>query len=374
MRIGFLINPISGTGGLVGLRGTDGFFMEAVKRGGVPISYRKALSFLRSFTLLECGGSRYIEIITPPRYMGYSIAQYALGKCDNIILRRISSIRLNSFPSTRNHTIRAVREMLKRGVDLLAFVGGDGTARDILKAVGEKSIPVLGIPAGVKVYSAVFAYTPRDAAEVLSEFVKSSSTVKMDLREVVDWVSLENTRFKVFGYLPVVYSDGLIQPSKTLSCYSGLEGAVEYIVEIMGMKPDALFLTGPGRTVKYIHEYLHLPYTLLGVDAIYSGGIVGLNLSYQQLLRMVSSYEDYSIIITPIGGQGVLFGRGNHQFGRKILEKLDPGNLFIIASECKMQNIKKMRVDTGYPEIDDKFKGYRRVIVGYMEERVISVE
>ena len=373
MRIGFLINPISGTGGVIGLKGTDGVFAEAVKKGGIPLSYRKALIFLKHFALLECRKSERIEIFTPPGYMGYNIARYALKGCDNIILRRILSLKLNGFPSTRKHTIRAVKEMLEKGIDMLVFVGGDGMARDIIEATKDKGVPVLGIPAGVKVYSAVFAYTPRDAAVILSAFINGGD-IGIEFREVVDWISLGDTRYKIFGYLPVAVSYGLIQPSKTLGCYDGLDGAVDYVVELMRSKSNLLFLTGPGRTVKYIHMHLHIPYTLLGVDAIYKGKVVGLDLDYHKLLKLVNSYEDFSVVITPIGGQGILFGRGNHQFGKKILENLNPENLFIIASECKIQDIKKLRIDTGYPDIDTKFKGYRRVITGYREEKVMLVE
>jgi predicted polyphosphate/ATP-dependent NAD kinase len=374
VRIGFLVNPISGTGGSVGLRGTDGVFSEAVRKGGVPLSYRKAFIFLKHFALLGCGKPKKIEVLAPPGYMGYSIARSILAKCDNIILREISPFHLNFFPSTRKHTLWAVKDMIRQGLDLLVFVGGDGTARDILEALGETSIPVLGIPAGVKVYSAVYAYTPSDAAEILSEYVTESGNVSIDIREVVDWISLGDTRFKVYGYLPVLYSKGLVQPSKAPGCYSGLEGAIQYIIEIMERNRGRLFLTGPGKTVKSIHEYLGLPYTLLGVDAIYQGKTIGLDLDYKRILKLTELYKDFSVIVTPIGGQGILFGRGNHQFSKRILEKLDPRNLFIIASECKMQNIKKMRIDTGYPEIDAKFRGYRRVITGYMEERVVAVE
>ena len=373
VKIGFLINPISGTGGVVGLKGTDGVFAEAVKKGGIPLSYRKALVFLKHFALLECRKSERIEIFAPPGYMGYNIARYALKGCDNIILRRILSLKLNGFPSTREHTIRAVKEMLEKGIDMLVFVGGDGTARDIMEATKDKRVPVLGVPAGVKVYSAVFAYTPRDAAIILSAFINGGD-IRIEFREVVDWISLGDTRYNVFGYLPVAVSYGLIQPSKTLGCYYGLEGAVDYVVELMRSKSNLLYLTGPGRTVKYIHMHLHIPYTLLGVDAIYKGKVVGLDLDYYKIIRLVDSYENFSVIITPIGGQGILFGRGNHQFGRKILKKLNSENLFIIASECKMQDIKKLRIDTGYPDIDTKFKGYRRVITGYREERVMLVE
>ncbi|MCE4606358.1 MAG: ATP-NAD kinase family protein [Desulfurococcales archaeon] len=374
MRIGFLINPISGTGGLVGLKGTDSVFMEAIKRGGIPISYRKALVFLKHFALLGCGRPERIEILVPPRYMGYNIARYALRGCDNIILRGISFPQLAEFPSTREHTIHAVKEMLEAGIDTLVFVGGDGTARDVLEAMGNKRVPVLGVPAGVKVYSAVFAYTPRDAAEILNAFVNGSSGTRIEYREVVDWISLGDEHYKVFGYLPMLILGGLVQPSKTLGCYDGLEGAVDYVIELMQSKPDSLYLTGPGRTVKYIHMRLNIPYTLLGVDAVYRGKVIGLDLDYLRLLRLVDSYEDFSIIITPIGGQGILFGRGNHQFGRKILKRLNPENLFIIASECKMRDIEKLRVDTGYTDIDAKFKGYKKVITGYREERVMLVE
>jgi predicted polyphosphate/ATP-dependent NAD kinase len=374
LRIGFIVNPVAGTGGLAGLKGTDNIFFKAVKKGGIPLSYRKAYLFLKGLSSFLCNSNMRFEIITPPSYMGYSLVKPFFHKCSNVQVRVTKTLKLDTFPSTRYHTLKAIGEMISENVDLIVFTGGDGTARDILEAMEEINIPVLGIPAGVKVFSAVFAYTPIDATVIVHSFMENSENIKVEFREIVDWDSKDNGRFRIYGYLPVIIREDLIQPSKSPGCYNDLEGAIDYIVEFMHDKPATLFLTGPGRTVKLIHERINVPYTLFGVDALENGHIKGLDLNYNDILELIKGREEFYIVITPIGGQGVLFGRGNHQFGPVVLERLKPGNLLVISSECKLRGIRRLKIDTGYPEIDNKFKGYIRVITGYMEERVVPVE
>ena len=374
MRMGFLVNPVSGTGGLAGFKGTDGIFFEAVKRGGIPLSYRKAYLFLRGLSSFLCNRNVSFEIITPPSYMGYSLVKPLLHKCNNVQVKVTRSFRLDTFPSTRYHTLRAIREMIDEKVDFIVFTGGDGTARDILEAIDEDNVPVLGVPAGVKVFSAVFAYTPVDASLTIQEFIENPTNRKVELREVVDWDPASDGRLITYGYLPVITREGLVQPSKSPGCYNGLEGAVDYILEFMNNKPDTLFLTGPGRTVKFIHERINAPYTLFGVDALENGHVVGLDLDYKSIVDLIKDREEFYVIVTPIGGQGVLFGRGNHQFGPIVLERLKRENLLVVSSECKLRGISSLKIDTGYPRLDSKFKGYIRVITGYMEERVVLVE
>ncbi|MET1159860.1 MAG: ATP-NAD kinase family protein [Thermoprotei archaeon] len=356
--MGFIVNPIAGMGGSVGLKGTDGYaYYEAIKRGAKPIAPRRALEFLNSIR------TNNFIIYTANKQMGLDIV--TASKHANKVSRVFNNI---GAITSAEDTKRIACAMVENGIDILVFVGGDGTARDIYEAV-DGAIPVLGVPSGVKMYSAVFATSPRAAARVFEEFVKGNVVILE--REVLDIdeeaFRKDELRLKLYGYLKVPIIAELIQSSKSIS--TGLDeeenkiAIARYIVE--NMEHDTVYILGPGSTVKAINKVLGLPATLLGVDVIYNSRLIAKDVWEKQLLEILSRYDRAKIIVTPIGGQGFILGRGNQQITPRIIKRVGVENIIIIATRKKISELDVLRVDTGDPELDRELCGYRRVLVDY---------
>ena len=356
-RIGFIVNPIASMGGRVGLKGTDGeAYWEALRRGATPVSPMRAKRFLNSLN------TENIEFVVADGIMGYNIVIET--KHRDRIVRVVDGVL---GETSREDTIRIARRMIDM-IDLLVFVGGDGTARDILDAVDQK-IPVLGVPSGVKIYSAVFAVSPEAAAKIVEAYCKGITDIEE--REVLD-IDEEAFRrdklvVKLYGYLKVPVLRNYIQHSKSPSSlgdeYENMKSIAQYIVE--NMERNTLYILGPGNTVKAITDLLGIDKTLLGVDALYNGRIVGRDLSEKEILELLDKYPRAKIIVTPIGGQGFIFGRGNQQISPEVIRRIGRGNIIVIATWSKLRRLDVLRVDTGDPEVDEILRGYIRVLVDY---------
>ena len=365
-RVGFIVNPIAGMGGSVGLKGTDGdAYFKALERGAKPVSPRRGLEFLNN---IEPGN---FELISAPGIMGEHIIEASKYK------DKLTSI-IGEIPSTttRDDTIRIAREM-KKYVDIIVFVGGDGTARDVYEAIGT-SLPVIGVPSGVKIYSAVFAVNPIAAARLLNYYLEDKTTLIE--REVLD---IDEDAFredklivKLHGYLLVPSYSSLLQSSKTI--YSSLEeelvkeAIAEHIVE--NMEPDTPYILGPGSTVKAICRKLELNCTLLGVDVVLNRNLIVKDAWEKDLLEILEKYMEARLIITPIGGQGFLFGRGNQQISPRVLSRINPRNIIVVATENKIREIPYLIIDTGDRNLDKALEGYIKVLVGYNRFIVIRVK
>ena len=366
-KLGFLVNPIAGMGGRVGLRGTDGekILNEAIRKGAKLVSPQRGLRFLEE---LQCRDS-HAELITAPERMGADI----VGQL-NIKHETVGQI---CETTTAEDTIRITR-LMKQEVDLVVFCGGDGTARDILEAVGQ-SVPVLGIPSGVKVYSSVFAINPVAAAVSAISFLHEN--VPTRLGEVVDAdeekFRMNQLSLKLLGYLSTPDSGSMIQSSKSMtpsSEDSQLDSIVDQMVELMF--PETRYVLGPGSTTGRIGRRLGVAKTLLGVDVVKGDGtLLGRDLDEQTLADLVRK-GPVKIIISPTGGQGVLFGHGNQPITAEILRIVGVDNVMVVASRSKIESLRPKRflVDSGDDEIDKRLRGYVRVLTGYREEMVVKVE
>jgi len=274
-------------------------------------------------------------------------------------------------------TKRIAKMMLEENIDLLIFCGGDGTARDIFDAIGLKK-PVVAIPSGVKMFSSVFALNPRAAAEMVDVFVKGTDTQE---KEVLD-INEDSFRkgildSRLYGYLKVPNVKRLLQSGKIGSKINktAAENKVEIADHVIeNMKDDILYLMGPGTTVKAITDALNLPKTLLGIYAIYNNKRVGEDLNEEGILRLLDKYNNVEIIVSPIGGQGFIFGRGNKQLTPKIISKVGKENIKIVATADKMKGLMCLRVDTGDVEVDNMLKGYIKIVIGYKEELITQIE
>ncbi len=365
-RIGFLVNPIAGMGGRVGLKGTDGTaYKLALERGAQPESPLRALQFLNEVT------AEGFQILAAPGVMGADtvLKSRHMSKLAEIV-GEIGTV------TTAEDTRRIARLMLEKGVDLLVFVGGDGTARDVLDAI-DQAIPVIGVPSGVKMYSSVFAVNPRAAAALLEAFLRGEAAIVE--REVLD-IDEEAFRrdelvIRLYGYLKTVFHQEMTQGGKTLFLSmddeENKEAIARYVVE--NMSRDTVYILGPGSTVKAIARALGLEYTMLGVDVVLNGRLLYKDAWEAHLLKVLQDYGRVKVVVTPIGGQGFIFGRGNQQFSPRFLSGIDKKDIIIVSTVSKIRSLDHLRVDTGDPAVDQRLRGYYRVIVDYNRDVVMKV-
>ncbi len=366
--IGFMVNPIAGMGGSVGLKGTDGrLYYEALKRGAKPVAPAKAMRFLSK--LKELGV--HIKIISAAHVMG----------CDYLAKVNYPDFKCLDIPITRNtssnDTKKVVKEFLRYGVDMITFVGGDGTAKDIYDVVNG-SIPLLGIPSGVKMYSGCFAASPEAAAYIIKNLLEGIGSI--DLGEVADadeeLIQRGIPKVRIYGYVLTPKLEYLMVPSKDFGASGGSEEKYEvakYFIEEY-MVRDTLFLLGPGTTIKAVADILGLSKTLLGVDAVYNGRLVGIDLSETDILKLINMYGKAYIVLTVIGRQGYILGRGNQQFTPRVIRRLGGKKaIYVLATRSKIRGLRYLLIDTGDPELDVSMYGYWRIITGFREERLIKV-
>ncbi len=368
LKLGFIINPIAGMGGKVGLKGTDGLevLKKAIELGAypeAPIKAKKALEVLSPYKeqmkIITCSGSMGEDI---SREMGF----------EPVVIEMAKDV------TGPEDTEEAAKEMVAKGVDLLLFAGGDGTARNIYNAIGDK-IPVIGIPAGVKIHSGVFASHPRAAGEIALKYLKGEH---MNIKEV-EVMDIDEEAFrkgivtaKLYGYMKVPFEADLIQNQKS-GGIEGEEAALDGISDriIEDMEEDVLYIIGSGTTTRPIMEKLGLPYTLLGVDLVKNKKLVALDVNEKEILEHLENNKA-KIIVTVIGGQGYIFGRGNQQISAQVIKKVGKENIIIIATKRKLMSLgrRPLLVDTGDDEVNNMFNRYMRVRTSYTEEVVHMVK
>lgn len=361
MLIGFIINPIAGMGGRVALKGTDGMYEEAVRRGAEPVTPYKARRFLREIMHLR----DKIKFLTASGKMGADVLS-SLGFSHEVIYNAPEI-------TSREDTIMASRAMLNRGVSLLIFVGGDGTARDVLEAI-DSEIPMLGVPSGVKMYSSVFCITPEKCGYVVSSFIEGIAKVREGEVLDIDENAYRNNSLKlrIYGFAKVPYVPDMIQSSKSEYGYEDeedKEAIAEFFVE--NMERDMLYIIGAGTTTAKIAEKMQVKKTLLGVDAYYNFKPVGMDLDEEAILDLLSRYRRAKIVVTPIGSQGFVFGRGNQQLSERVLCRVGRENIIIVATPLKLHHISKLRMDL---ENCENLRGYYRVLIGYGKYRMMKME
>ncbi|MBS7635884.1 ATP-NAD kinase family protein [Candidatus Bathyarchaeota archaeon] len=371
--MGFIVNPIAGMGGRVGLKGTDGVLEEAVARGAKPVSPKRAVEFLRE--LKESAHGNIIKIITCPGVMGEVEAKEAEVAVE-ILPMKIG------VKTTAEDTKRAVELLADAKTDLIVFVGGDGTAKDILNAIKEKGVelPVLGIPSGVKMYSGVFAVNPSDAVEVVLAYARGEAEITefevMDADETA--IRSDTFAVRLYGFLKGPFLPMKIQGSKQVSPETVDEKENQMAIAksiVEEMQPSATYILGPGTTVKCIAELLGVPKTVLGVD-IYKNGKIILDVDEKKILENVEDWQNTWIILSPIGRQGILLGRGNQQISPEIIKRVGKNKIIVAATKSKLRDIEGgiLRVDTGDAETDKMLRGYIKVVTDYREWCLMPVQ
>lgn len=351
-RVGLIVNPISGMGGAVGLKGTDGVLEEARRRGAQPRASKRAV---RALTALVAGVGVDLDFVTCSGAMG--------EQCLAAVGINPEAVVDTSAESTSSDTRRAARELVALGVDLLLFAGGDGTARDLYMTIG-KQVPVIGIPTGVKMQSAVFAQTPEAAGRLAVRHLTTSGNVQP--REVLD---LDEDRLRkgvlaphLYGHLPVPVARDLLQHPKRRSISAETERRAIAAAVLETVPADTLIAVGPGATAGAVLEFRELPHTLLGFDLVRDGDLVAADVNATDLLDVA---DEAYVVVAPTGNQGALLGRGNQVLTTEVLRRVGD-RLLIVATRSRLAALsgRPLLVDLDDPELEASLCGVREVLVG----------
>jgi predicted polyphosphate/ATP-dependent NAD kinase len=368
-ELGLIVNPVAGIGGRVGLKGSDGAEIQRQARalGAEPHAGERAAEALERLRRVE-----NLTVVTYPGEMGEDAVRAA--GFEPVVIGDIEP-----GATTAADTQEAARRMHERGVDLLLFAGGDGTARDVYEAVGLEQ-PALGIPAGVKIHSAVYATHPRSAGELAVLYLQGQ-VASLREAEVMD---IDEEAFRggalqarLYGYLMVPYRSSLVQSQKVPS--RGEAAAQAAIAEDVAgkMEPGVLYIVGPGTTTRAIAQELGLDKTLLGVDVVLDGELAARDANEADLLALLDRHagREARIVVTPIGGQGYLLGRGNQQLSPRVIRRVGRDNIMVVSTPDKLHALgsQPLLVDTGEREVDEMLSGYLMVITGYNERAVRRV-
>jgi predicted polyphosphate/ATP-dependent NAD kinase len=351
--IGLVINPIAGMGGRVGLKGTDGLSARARALGAEPAAGQRAIS-----ALAPLAGSK-IRFVTAGREMGG----------DSLDAAGVSEYECLYHPpvlSTAEDTRAACRAFLDEGVDLVLFCGGDGTARDVADTVGTE-VPLLGIPAGVKMYSSVFAVAPGAIARILQPEGKPRivDAEVIDVDEAAYRSNVLRTRLYAVVKTPAV--PGLVQTTKQVFEEYDEARAKTAIGAFIAdaMLPDVLYLIGPGTTTGAVMERLGLAGTLLGFDAVLDGHLVASDLNETELLSVLEGAQDVRLVLSVIGAQGFVLGRGTQVCSSTILSRIGKERVIVVGTPGKLERTPILYVETGDPALDRSFGPTIQVITGY---------
>jgi len=352
--VGVVLNPIAGMGGRVGLKGTDGKVEAARERGAEPRAPQRAAAALSA--LREYGDG--IELLTWGEPMGATHAREA--EFEPEILGTPAGQE-----TTSGDTREAVEAFLDHGVDLVLFVGGDGTATDVAEVLTERDseTPMLGVPAGVKVYSEVFGVSLRAAGQIAATFTETERAEVNDIDED------EYRDGEVVTELRAVVNVPRAEQRQAAKEVGG--GSVESLAEAVATetRPGVTYVLGPGSTVGTIKTALGFDGSPLGVDVWRDGELLAVDASESEILDGLG--DENVIVVSPIGGQGFVFGRGNQQLSPAVIERCE---IEVVASRRKLDTIGVLRVDTGDPDLDERLRGWQKVRVGAFERRLMEVE
>ncbi len=364
-RLGVLVNPFAGIGGALALKGSDGAEIreQALAQGAEKKANEKmrlALDKLRPFT-------SQIEIFTAAGEMGATVCQEA-GFDVTVVFSP------DSAQTEGEDTEKAALKMVEKGVDLLLFAGGDGTARNIYHSVSGR-VPVLGVPAGCKIHSGVYAVTPSGAGEIAVKMVKGELVSEQDgeVRDIDENAFRQGkVRAKHYGEMRVPHDLVYLQSVKMGGKESEelvLLDIAAHISELMDEYEDSYFVMGSGSTVAAVMEELGLSNTLLGVDIVKDKELIASDVTAAQLLE-VTADKPTQLLITVIGGQGHLFGRGNQQLSPNFIRQIGKENIRVVATKQKLEELngRPLRLDTSDPTLDEELAGSFSVITGYHDK------
>jgi predicted polyphosphate/ATP-dependent NAD kinase len=370
-KLGLIINPLAGIGGSVALKGSDGAATveEAFLRGAVKKSAQRCEVALSELIAYQSS----ISIITASGEMGEDSAK-ALGFSTQIVYFPKSNDGSNSSNTLPEDTQHLAAKLKEENVDLILFVGGDGTARDVCSIIGD-TCPVLGVPAGCKIHSGVYAITPKAAGETIAMMLDGQfvDIRTHDVRDIDEEAFRNNiVKAKLYGEMRVPQAGQFLQAVKQ----GGVEVEELVVADIAAdivnnMIDDVVYFIGSGKTTLAIMNELNLNNTLLGVDAVLNHKLIQQDLTAKDIAALMNDYSS-KIVVSVIGGQGHIFGRGNQQFTADIIEAVGRDNIIIISTKAKLANLEGRALisDTGSARVDSLLAGFMEVTTGY-EDRVL---
>jgi predicted polyphosphate/ATP-dependent NAD kinase len=371
--VGLLVNPDAGLGGRLGFKGSDGRAQEARDAGAEDRAGPRMTNTLTRFLELR---AKHPKFLTCDGRMGSTWLPSELAG---------ASIISGAEPSTALDTQQAVRAMIGAGMDLLLYAGGDGTTRDIISAlqeIGREELPIIGVPSGVKMHSGCFAASTNAAAEVLAAWLNGdlliASTEVMDLDEEAYVKGEWRVRLYAEAMTPASprWMQGAKQRVEAADESDIVEGIADHVGEIMQEDENLVIIWGSGGTLRRMAKYLGMEKTVLGIDVVKAGKIIASDVNESDLLNLLESHKGKAqIILSPMGGQGFLIGRGNLQISAKVIRKIGIDQVLGIATPAKLLTLTTLRIDTGEELLDQEFKDkkYLKVLQGYRTTRLIKV-
>ena len=378
VRIGILANPDAGLGGRLGLKGSDGQAELARSKGAEDRSGPRLESMLGHFSRIHRDDSEQIEWITSKGRMGSEWIP------DELEIGTISEVHQSPGKTSASDTQDAIARLIEAGIDLLVYSGGDGTTRDIvasLSGLETPELPVIGVPSVVKMHSGCFASSPKAAAEVLSAWIQGellvSSTEVLDLDEDLyrkgKWV----VRLYAEAFSPnsprwMQGSKELIQTESEEEVIIGLSDHIEEAI----VEDGRLVIWGSGGTLREIGGNIGFELTTLGIDATIGTEQVGTDLAESGIIDLLDSHDGpVTLLLSPMGGQGFLIGRGNLQLSPTVLSSIGIDNILGVVTPAKLLTVRALRIETGDDSLDQEFasKRYMKVLQGYRTTRILPV-
>ena len=374
MRVGIVVNPDAGLGGKLGFKGSDGRAKEARDAGAQDrAGPRMNLCLDRFAELLNSSLNRAGIFPTLLAWDGRMGGDW--------ITNDYTSLGETPASTSADDTSTLVSQLIEHEVDVILYAGGDGTTRDIVNALGEAKVPLIGVPGGVKMHSGCFATTPNAAAEVLFSFVigdlMSSITEVMDLDEEIYLTGQWKVRMYGEALTPASprFMQGAKQQVERSSEAEIIEGLASHINELITNDPDLMVVWGSGGTLRLIGELIGQELTLLGIDIQYQDKVYN-DLNEQELIKILSTHSGNKLLLlSPMGGQGFLIGRGNLQLSPEVLRIIGIESILGVATPGKLIGLSNVRIDTGEESLDNEFKQRKfvKMLQGYRTTRVIRV-
>ena len=375
MRIGIVVNPDAGLGGRLGFKGSDGRAKEARDAGAVDRAGPRMQQCISKFKELLASSLNRMGV--SPSIVAWS------GRMGGDWLDGFEFEQRKESPkeSTAQDTSNLVHDLLEAEVDVILYAGGDGTTRDIVNALDGNETPLIGVPGGVKMHSGCFATTPKASAEVLLAFLQGDLMVAITEVMDLDEETYQKGEWKVrmYGEAWTPSSPRFMQGAKEqverASESDTIEGLANHIGNLIDDDPELMVIWGSGGTLRRMGEHLNVELTLLGIDIQHKGTIHS-DLNEQQLLQHLVGYEGPRLLLlSPMGGQGFLIGRGNLQLSPDVLRAIGFESILGVATPSKLLGLSSVRIDTGDPLLDEEYQQRRfvKLLQGYRTTRVIRI-